>query len=106
MEYIVIRPPEPTVVSRPPWDLSPLPPPPPESGEVSPTPNGASCGDGPLGRFRPIRALLRGGEEVTESAGEPPPEDPLAGVRCAPAPGPGRTTGGKTGPRVHLRHNI
>ena len=105
LEYIVIRPPESTVVSRP-WDLSPLPPPPPppESGEVSPTPNGASCGDGPLGRFRPIRALLRGGEEVTESAGEPPPEDPLAGVRCgAPAPGgPGRTTGGKTGPRVHL----
>ena len=79
LEYIVIRPPESTVVSRPPWDLSPLPPPPPESGEVSPTPNGASCGDGPLGRFRPIRALLRGGEEVTESAGEPPPEDPLAG---------------------------
>ena len=59
LEYIVIRPPESTVVSRP-WDLSPLPPPPPpESGEVSPTPNGASCGDGPLGRFRPIRALLK-----------------------------------------------
>lgn len=48
--------------------------------------NGEDCADLPLGRSLPIRALLkslmRGGDDVTESAGEPPPEDEV-GVRCA-----------------------
>ena len=47
---------------------------------------------------------LRGGDDVTESAGEPPPEDPV-GVRCAGGVTAGLTSeevGGKAGPLVHL----
>lgn len=29
-----------------------------------------------------LKSLMRGGDDVTESAGEPPPEDEV-GVRCA-----------------------
>lgn len=92
-----------SAVVRRPWDLSPLLPPPAESGEASSI--CAICADFPLGRSLPIRALLRGGDDVTESAGEPPPEDPV-GVRCAGGVTAGLTSeegGGKAGPLVHQK---